>query len=55
MMKVWSVRNKFSDVGHKAQEGEQTVFQYISGIEIVFIPISVLDGARQFVSHKKSI
>jgi len=55
MMKVWSVRNKFSDVGHKAQEGEQTVFQYISGIEIVFIPTDTHIAKMQLPHMKQSI
>ena len=50
-MKVGVSKIKFHMSSSHSQEGEQTVFQYISGIEIVFIPISVLDGARQFVSH----
>ena len=37
MMKGLSVRNKFSDVGHKAQEGAVAVFQYTSEIEIDFM------------------
>ena len=53
MMKVWSVRNKFSDVGHKAQEGEQTVFQYISGIEIVFMLGDTYMAQVHFFSHEK--
>jgi len=50
-----SVRNKFSDVGHKAQEGEQTVFQYISGIEIVFIPTDTHIAKMQLPHMKQSI
>jgi hypothetical protein len=56
MMKVWSVKHKnFRSVAQGAGRRTNCISVYISGIEIVFIPIRVLDGARQFVSHKKSI
>ena len=36
----WSVKNKFWNAVLHSQEGDVTVFQYTSEIEIVFILIS---------------